>query len=170
MALIVSRARTEGDACTNTSRASSRSGSLRSAHRKWLTHGCETSPLRKDYTAIAIPGSGKPATTRRYCSTVMIRSCQCRVNFPQKCRSKIPQFGRSARRGELRIFRWSSAWSRRRIDRRWRNRSFRPQVFRHEFGVLPQPVTAWCSSRSSSAVATTGSPKTSPIRQSRGSR
>ncbi|MEH6721065.1 MAG: hypothetical protein V7704_19470, partial [Aurantimonas endophytica] len=25
--------------------------------------------------------------------------CQCRGNFPQKCRSKIPQIGRSCRRG-----------------------------------------------------------------------
>ncbi|NTF66252.1 hypothetical protein, partial [Rhizobium rhizogenes] len=33
------------------------------------------------------------------------RPCQCRVNFPQKCRSKIPHLCRCGREGELRIFR-----------------------------------------------------------------
>lgn len=37
-------------------------------------------------------------------------TCHCRVNYPQKCRSKIPQCGCSVRRGALRILRWSSAW------------------------------------------------------------
>src|SRR5215210_8125037 len=27
----------------------------------------------------------------------VVRECQCRVNSPQKCRSRIPQFGRSER-------------------------------------------------------------------------
>ncbi|MES0070597.1 transposase [Mesorhizobium sp. M0074] len=35
--------------------------------------------------------------------------CQCRSNFPQKCRSKIPQFRRSDCRGGVSIFRWPAA-------------------------------------------------------------
>jgi len=33
-----------------------------------------------------------------------LRKCQCRANFPQKCRSKIPQFDRSAHRGSCGFF------------------------------------------------------------------
>ncbi|MEW6629336.1 MAG: hypothetical protein AB1440_00550, partial [Pseudomonadota bacterium] len=38
------------------------------------------------------------------------RTCQCRVNFPQLCRSKIPHLCRRGRQGVLRIFRRPAAW------------------------------------------------------------
>jgi hypothetical protein len=65
--------------------------------------------------------------------------CQCRVNFPQKCRSKIPRFGRSERRGGT-IFGWAAAAPRGRLSRR-RDGRFRPQMLRHELGVLAQAIT-----------------------------
>ena len=52
-----------------------------------------------------------------------INACQCRVNFPQKRRSKIPQFGRSACCGEGIDPRRSSAAARLYLDRR-RNDGF----------------------------------------------
>ncbi len=68
-------------------------------------------------------------------------TCQCRVNFPQLCRSKIPHLCRRGRQGVLRIFRRPAAWLLRWCECRGRYKGFGSNVLRHEFGMLPQPVT-----------------------------
>ncbi len=68
------------------------------------------------------------------------RSCQCRVNFPQKCRSKIPQLCRRGRQGDLRIFRWPTAWLLRWSERRGCDEGLGSDMLRHKLGMLPQPI------------------------------
>lgn len=83
-----------------------------------------------DRQVIRLPGKG-PLSTLFQGS-----GCQCRLNFPQKCRSKIPQIGRSGCRGEVAIFRRTAAGSRRLA---WHGRGdggFRSKVFGHQRGVL----------------------------------
>ena len=72
-------------------------------------------------------------------SAVDAAACQCRVNFPQKRRSKIPQLCRRGWQGEVAIFGWPSArfW--------WReggrcDEGLGADMFRHELGVLTQAV------------------------------
>ena len=65
--------------------------------------------------------------------------CQCRVNCVQKCRSNFPQFGHSERRGGIAIFGWSAAAPKVRLGRRCNGR-FRPQMLRHELGMLAQAI------------------------------
>lgn len=62
--------------------------------------------------------------------------CQCRLNFPQKRRSKSPQISRSGCRGEVPIFWRPAAGSRRSaLDGRG-DGGFRSKVFGHQCGVL----------------------------------
>ena len=65
--------------------------------------------------------------------------CQCRVNFPQKRRSKIPQFGRSACCGEGIDPRRSSAAAWLGLDR-WRDDGLGANMLGHELGMLTKAV------------------------------
>lgn len=71
---------------------------------------------------------------------VPVTACQCRLNFPQKCRSKIPQLCRCGRQGDLGIFRRPTAWFLRGRKRRGCDQGFGPDMLWHQLGMLPQPV------------------------------
>ncbi len=74
-----------------------------------------------------------------FCS-IQDAPCQRRLKTPQKCRSKIPQFRRSGRRGCVSVFRWPAAgpWDWRRCWRR--DERLGADVLGHEFGMLAKPV------------------------------